>query len=253
MTSKDLWIFRYLTCSRLVLSLPFIGSFATQYFSHLFDFSRFAATLFFAVVRQLTINYSLTTGIHQSLLIRSVIRTFNIDFNWFLTCLDINSFKHFILLFYYMFIKQWEKEKKYNCIYGVSGGWGVEGYSNIKLIYMSRTGFKNAGGGSGTSLKMEGFQSGHSREKQGILEIKITKKRIFFKTRVFSIYPGRKSRTKNCIFLKKGSFGAAQVENVESPPRGTEVSSRQHPFNVTCVRNGKCQTGSYYYYCLFYI
>ena len=109
MTSKDLWIFRYLTCSRLVLSLPFIGSFASRYFSHLFDLSRFATTLFFAVVRQLTINYSLTTGIHQSLLIRSVIRTYNIDFNWFLTCLDINSFKHFILLFYYKYFKLWGK------------------------------------------------------------------------------------------------------------------------------------------------
>ena len=87
--------------------------------------------------------------------------------------------------------------------------------------------------GSGPSLKMVGFQSGHSREKQGILEIKITKKLIFFKTRVFSICPGRKSRTKNCIFLKRRSFGATQVENVESPapptpPTRKEVSSRQH-------------------------
>ena len=94
---------------RTVLSLPFIGSFATGYFSHLFDLSRFATSLFFEVVRQLTINYSLTTCIHQSLLIRSVIRTFNKDFNWFLTCLDLKSFKHFILLFYYF--KLGEKEK----------------------------------------------------------------------------------------------------------------------------------------------
>ena len=50
--------------------------------------------------------------------------------------------------------------------------------------------------------------------KQGILELKITKKRIFFlkKTRVFSIGLGRKSGTKNCKSLKRGSFGAAQVE-----------------------------------------
>ena len=75
----------------LVLSLPFIGSFTSRYFSHLFDLSRFTTMLFFAVVRQLTINYSLTTGIHQSLLIRSVIRPFNIYFNWFLTCSDIKD------------------------------------------------------------------------------------------------------------------------------------------------------------------
>ena len=49
--------------------------------------------------------------------------------------------------------------------------------------------------------------------KQGILELRITKKRIFFlKTRVFSIWPGRESGTKNCKSLKRGSFGAAQVE-----------------------------------------
>ena len=69
--------------------------------------------------------------------------------------------------------------------------------------------------GSGPSLKMGGFQSGHSRDKHGILELKI-KKRIFFKTRVFSICQGQKSGTKNCIFLKRGSFGAAQVEKAES-------------------------------------
>ena len=28
--------------------------------------------------------------------------TFNIDFNWFLTCLDFKSFKPFILLFYFL-------------------------------------------------------------------------------------------------------------------------------------------------------
>ena len=67
----DLWIFCYLTCSDLDLLLPFIGSFATRYFSHLFNLSTFATSLFFAVtvVRQLTVNYSLTT---QWILIRSV-------------------------------------------------------------------------------------------------------------------------------------------------------------------------------------
>ena len=128
MTAKDLWTFPYLTCSRLVLSLPFIYSFATRYFSHLFDLSRFATTFFFAVVRQLTINYSLTTGIHQSLLIRSVIRTFTIDFNCFLTCLDSNSFKHSILLFYYVYFKLLEKEKNIIAYTADRGGGGVIKY-----------------------------------------------------------------------------------------------------------------------------
>ena len=140
----DLWIFRYLTCSRLVLSLPFIGSFAARYFLHLFDLSRFATTLFFAVVRQLTINYSLTTGIHQSLLICPVIRTFNIDFNWFLTCSDINSFKHFILLFYYMYFKQ----------------------------YMCRTGFKNGGLRERPLTENGGVSERPLTGKNRILEIK---------------------------------------------------------------------------------
>ena len=78
---------------------------------------------------------------------------------------------------------------------------GVVGYSNMKLVYtcMCRTGFKNGELGSGPSLKMRGFQSGHSRENRG-----------------FSICLGRKSGTKNCTFLKRGSFGAAQVKKVES-------------------------------------
>ena len=70
--TSDLWIIRYLTCSHLDLSLPFIRSFATWHFSHLFNLRHFATSLFFAVVRQLTINYSLNTGIHR-LLICSVI------------------------------------------------------------------------------------------------------------------------------------------------------------------------------------
>ena len=63
-------------CRFMDLSLPYLfalgsfatfhsGSFATRYFSHLFDLSRFATSLFFAVVRQFTVNFSLTTGIHQ--------------------------------------------------------------------------------------------------------------------------------------------------------------------------------------------
>ena len=45
--------------------VTFIGSFATRYFSNLFDLSRFATSLFFAAARQLTVDYSLTPGIHQ--------------------------------------------------------------------------------------------------------------------------------------------------------------------------------------------
>ena len=39
---------------------------------------------------------------------------------------------------------------------------------------------------------------------------------FYFLTRVFSICPGRKSRTENCLFLKGGgSFGVSQVKTVE--------------------------------------
>ena len=41
--------------SRVVLSRPMIGPFATRYFSHLFDPSRFATSVIFAVCRQLTL------------------------------------------------------------------------------------------------------------------------------------------------------------------------------------------------------
>ena len=65
---------------------------------------------------------------------------------------------------------------------------------------------------SGPSLKRGAFRAATpAREKQMFLELKIIKKCIFFKTRVFSICPGRKSGTKYCIFLKRGylerSFG----------------------------------------------
>ena len=87
----------------------------------------------------------------------------------------------------------------------------------MKLVYICRALFKNGGLKERSLTENAGgcFQSGPSREKQGIWELKITKKRIFFKTTVFSICPGRKSRTKNCIFLKRGSFGVAYVETVE--------------------------------------
>ena len=59
-------IFRDLVCSQLVRSLPPIGPFATLYFSHLIDPSRFATTMFFAASRPImTVNYSLTTEPHS--------------------------------------------------------------------------------------------------------------------------------------------------------------------------------------------
>ena len=58
----DLRTFRDLDFSRVVLSRPMIGPFATWYFSHLFDPSRFANSVIFAVCCQLTVNYSLTTS-----------------------------------------------------------------------------------------------------------------------------------------------------------------------------------------------
>ena len=57
---SDLWTFRDLDFSRVVLSRPMIGPFATRYFSHLFDPSLFATSVIFAVCCQLTVNYSLT-------------------------------------------------------------------------------------------------------------------------------------------------------------------------------------------------
>ena len=65
---SDLWTFRDLDFSRVVLSRPMIGPFATRYFSHLFDPSRFATSVIFAVCRQLTVNYSLTTSRIKSFL-----------------------------------------------------------------------------------------------------------------------------------------------------------------------------------------
>ena len=67
-----------------------------------------------------------------------------------------------------------------------------ERYSNMKLVYMCRTGFKNGGLGERPFTENGGIQSGPSGEKQGILELKITKKRIY-------------------IFFKRGSFRSGQV------------------------------------------
>ena len=46
---------RFIDFSRVVLSRPMIGPFATRYFSHLFAPSRFATSVIFAVCCQLTV------------------------------------------------------------------------------------------------------------------------------------------------------------------------------------------------------
>ena len=76
---------------------------------------------------------------------------------------------------------------------------------------------------------MGGFQSGHSREKQGILKIK----RIFFKTRSFRSAQVGKAEQRIVYFWKGGLLKRPRSKNVASPPhplppRRTEVSSRQH-------------------------
>ena len=54
----------------------------------------------------------------------------------------------------------------------------------MKLVYICRALFKNGGLKERPFTENAGrggcFQSGPSREKQGILELKITEKRIFF-------------------------------------------------------------------------
>ena len=70
---------------------------------------------------------------------------------------------------------------------------------------MCRTGFKN-GGLREWPLTENGWLSERPlRGKTGDFGTKNNKDTyIFLKTRVFSIWPGRKSATKNCIFLKRG-------------------------------------------------
>ena len=51
-----------------------------------------------------------------------------------------------------------------------------------------------------------GFQSSLSLKNEGILELNITKKHIFFKRGFFWSSPSRKSATNKCIFLKSGDF-----------------------------------------------
>ena len=84
----------------------------------------------------------------------------------------------------------------------------------MKLVYMYCTWYICTAQG----LKM-GAREPPLTENAGLSEWPLTGKTGVFgakNNRNFSICPGRKSRTKNCTFFKRGSFGAAQVEKVES-------------------------------------
>ena len=79
---------------------------------------------------------------------------------------------------------------------GGGGGWGTGVLKYEIGIYVPRR-VSNGRLRERPLTENEGFQSGPSREKQGILELNITKKRIFFfKTRVFST-------GERCIFIRK--------------------------------------------------
>ena len=74
----------------------------------------------------------------------------------------------------------------------------------MKVVYMCRTEFENGGGGvkggSGPSVKMGGFHSGSSLKNEGILELKITKKRIFLIGRSFGeAQVGKLEQTNVCF------------------------------------------------------
>ena len=58
--------------------------------------------------------------------------------------------------------------------------------------------------GSGPSLKMGGFQSCHSREKQGILELKIIKKCTFYLNEGLFDLPRTEKRNKELYIFEKG-------------------------------------------------
>ena len=66
----------------------------------------------------------------------------------------------------------------------------------MKWVYICRTRFKNGGLGSDLSLKMGGFQSGHSREKTGDFGAKNNKETLIH-------------------VFKRGSFRSAQVGKAE--------------------------------------
>ena len=86
----------------------------------------------------------------------------------------------------------------------------------MRVVYMCRPEFENGGLRSGPSLKMGGFQSGPSLKNEGNFGTKNNRETYIFKRGVFWSSPGRISGRHKCICLKRGSFGAIQVEKVES-------------------------------------
>ena len=60
--------------------------------------------------------------------------------------------------------------------------------------------------GSGPSLKIGGFQSGHSPEKNGILELKIKKRIFLFLNDGLFDLPGSEKRNKELLIFEKGVF-----------------------------------------------
>ena len=66
------------------------------------------------------------------------------------------------------------------------------------------------------SFKMRGFQSGPSLKIEGVLELRIRKKRIFLKGGSFGAAQVGNVELTSVYFWKGGSFGAVQVEKVES-------------------------------------
>ena len=87
---------------------------------------------------------------------------------------------------------------------------------------MCRTGFKNGGLRERPLTGNGGFQNGPSWDKQGSLELKITKECIFFKTRKMRRFRRNKKfrsaqvgkAERKIVYFKRGYFGVAQVEKV---------------------------------------
>ena len=95
--------------------------------------------------------------------------------------------------------------------------WQTRGvYWYMKVVYICAA--QSLGSlGSGPSLKMGGFQSGPSMKNEGWgVGTKNNKETYTFKSGVFWSSPCRKVEQTNVYVWKGGSFGAVQVEKVES-------------------------------------
>ena len=83
-------------------------------------------------------------------------------------------------------------------------------------IYAAQ-GLKMGGLGSGPSLKMRGFQRGSSQEKQMVLELKITKKLLFFflNEGLFDL-PRLEKRYKELYIFEKEVFWSGPGKKIEA-------------------------------------